>query len=98
MNRIQVFRAALAAAWIGCAGGNATAQTFTILHTFTGQSDGADPRGGVTLGKNGMIYGTTSGGGSTAGLGTIFSSDQSGNLVTLHVFNEVDGATPKLGS
>jgi hypothetical protein len=45
--------------------------TETILHTFTGQNgDGATPEGALALGR-GVIYGTTSTGG-TAGQGTVF--------------------------
>ena len=39
----------------------------TSLHDFTGGSDGANPRGGVTLDGNGNLYGTTIYGGSLQG-------------------------------
>jgi uncharacterized repeat protein (TIGR03803 family) len=42
----------------------AQAQTFSVLHTFTG-SDGAFPYSGVTIDAAGHLYGTTSRGGST---------------------------------
>ena len=38
------------------------AQTFTVLHTFTGQQDGAYPDGGLTMDVAGNFYGTTFGG------------------------------------
>ena len=39
-------------------------QTYTILHEFTGGSDGGFPLSGVTLDRAGNLYGTTSIGGS----------------------------------
>jgi uncharacterized protein (TIGR03437 family) len=44
----------------------------TTLHSFTGGTDGGGPNPGLTIGDNGVIYGTTVGGG-TAGLGTVFT-------------------------
>ncbi len=41
----------------------ARAQTFSVIHTFTGSGgDGANPESGVTL-RGGVLYGTTYGGG-----------------------------------
>lgn len=37
---------------------------FTVLHTFTGGSDGGNPEGTLVFGKNGSLYGTTYGGGA----------------------------------
>ncbi|HXM20124.1 MAG TPA: choice-of-anchor tandem repeat GloVer-containing protein [Terriglobales bacterium] len=45
-----------------------SAPTYKVLHSFTG-SDGSGPWGGVTLGRNGSLYGTTAGGGVC---GTVF--------------------------
>jgi uncharacterized repeat protein (TIGR03803 family) len=42
----------------------AQAQTLTVLHTFTGGTDGYEPYAGVTLDQQGRIYGTTIQGGS----------------------------------
>jgi len=39
------------------------AQTFTVLHTFTGGQDGGIPQAGLTLDRQGNLYGTTQGGG-----------------------------------
>ena len=60
-----------------------TAQTgFSTLYSFTGQNgDGGEPNGILAIGKNGVLYGTTAGGGSSpcsggvlvpAGCGTVF--------------------------
>ncbi len=37
----------------------------TVLHSFTGGADGADPNGGMVLDRQGNLYGTTQGGGAT---------------------------------
>ena len=47
---------------------SAQAQTFTVLHNFTGGQDGATPTGGITLDQAGNLYGTTSTGGNTGRL------------------------------
>jgi len=49
----------------------AQAQTYTVLHNFTGGADGANPRAGVTLDQGGNLYGTTSAGGYTGGRCTV---------------------------
>src|SRR5271167_4814317 len=48
----------------------AQAQTFKVLHNFTGQ-DGANPESGVTMDKAGNLYGTTFRGGSS-GNGVVY--------------------------
>jgi uncharacterized repeat protein (TIGR03803 family) len=61
--------------------GRLTAQTFTTLHTFAGESDGAAPLTGLTLSGN-TLYGTASAGGNlnfmTPGGGTIFAVQTDG--------------------
>jgi len=49
----------------------AQAYTYTKLHDFTGQTDGANPGAGVTIDRAGNLYGTTFGGGS--GYGTVYN-------------------------
>jgi uncharacterized repeat protein (TIGR03803 family) len=39
--------------------------TYSILHSFAKGSDGVFPEGGVVLDKNGVLYGTTMGGGAS---------------------------------
>ena len=48
--------------------------TEQVLYSFAGGTDGALPYAGVTLGKNGMLYGTTYEGGYS-GEGTVFAID-----------------------
>ncbi len=45
--------------------------TETILHSFEGDDDGSYPQGGVTVDKNGALYGTTTSSG-TDNLGTVW--------------------------
>lgn len=72
----------------------ASAQTLTLLHTFTG-SDGAYPVGSLIV-SNATLYGTTFIGGAN-NLGTLFRMDTGGGGYTnLHVFagGAADGANP----
>ena len=55
----------------------AQAQTFTVIHTFTGGGDGADPRVGVTPDGRGNLYGTASAGGPRHA-GVVFKLSHSG--------------------
>ena len=45
---------------------SAQAQTFQVLHNFTGGQDGADPLDGLTIDRYGNLYGTASAGGHQA--------------------------------
>jgi uncharacterized repeat protein (TIGR03803 family) len=63
---------------------------FTLLHTFSGPGDGADPLG-VILGSDGNLYGIAGSGGEIIGdylygLGTIFKVDTSGGFSVLYTF------------
>ena len=49
----------------------AQAQTFSVIHTFTGGMDGAAPAAGLTLDAAGNLYGTASAGGN-AGAGAVY--------------------------
>jgi uncharacterized repeat protein (TIGR03803 family) len=78
----------------------AQAQTFQVLHTFTGGADGGSPEAGVTIDAAGNLYGTTWYGG-TAGTGTVFKLKRSGAgwvLAPLYSFGGAnasrDGANP----
>ena len=58
---------------------------FTVLHTFSGGTDGASPYAGVIRDTAGNLYGTTYlGGGLNAG--TVFKLDKDGNETVLHAF------------
>src|SRR5258708_2472304 len=81
----QLLRAIAAFAIFSLGLVNSSAQTETVLHTFTGGSDGELPFSGVTLDSAGNLYGTTWDGGSAGcggyGCGTVFelSPTTSGN-------------------
>ena len=73
----------------------------TVLHAFTGGSDGANPDAAL-IDVNGTLYGTTRlGGGSRCdklGCGTVFTITPSGSENVLHAFTgPPDGAWPAAG-
>jgi len=67
----------------------------TVLHTFTGGSDGGNPYAGVILDSSGNLYGTASNGG-TANAGVIYKLDPAtGQETVLYNFTGgADGANP----
>ncbi len=69
--------------------------TLTRLHTFVGGAAGRTPEAGLTVGADGLLYGTTLYGG-IHDAGTIFSLDPASGVVELlHHFNRpVDGSGP----
>ena len=87
---------------------SAQAQTFKVLHTFTGGLDGATPRAGLTIDHAGNLYGTTAFGGtgacdnvgSPSGCGTVFRMVRTGSawrFIPLYSFagsSYNDGASP----
>ncbi|HXC98216.1 MAG TPA: choice-of-anchor tandem repeat GloVer-containing protein [Verrucomicrobiae bacterium] len=83
-------------------GGNASGVVFTVttngsfttLHSFTGGSDGSTPYAGLTLGGDGNLYGSASGGGG-GNYGTLFQITTNGTFRTLVSFNGTNGANPK---
>jgi uncharacterized repeat protein (TIGR03803 family) len=75
-----------------------TSGTETVLHTFTGQPDGASPNSGLFLDSKGNLYGTTYSGGQYNN-GTIFKLDSKGNFTVLYSFGAaaLDGENPSTG-
>jgi uncharacterized repeat protein (TIGR03803 family) len=65
----------------------------TVLHAFTGGSDGANPYAGVIRDAEGNLYGTTLFGGNM-GLGVVYKVAKTGNETVLHSFSGSDGANP----
>ncbi len=76
----------------------------TRVHSFCSQSgctDGENPFAGLIQGIDGNLYGTTFGGGTAKGFGTVFKITPSGTLTTLHSFCTQsgcpDGQFPQTG-
>ena len=70
----------------------------TLLHNFTGGSDGQGPEGQLLLDSQGNLYGVTNSGG-TFDEGTVFNVTRSGNEAVLYSFgtNGGDGTYPTGG-
>jgi uncharacterized repeat protein (TIGR03803 family) len=73
----------------------AQAQTYTVLHRFTGP-DGYFPRAGLIADPAGSLFGTTYGGGA-AGFGTVFRLDTTGLTVLNSFPGGADGAILSAG-
>jgi uncharacterized repeat protein (TIGR03803 family) len=79
-----------------------TAGHETVLYSFTGGADGANPIGGVIRDSDGNFYGTTYAGGSVpcsaVGCGVVYKLDASGHETVLYSFTgAADGALPMAG-
>jgi uncharacterized repeat protein (TIGR03803 family) len=75
-------------------GNQAPAQTFTVLHTFTGSPDDGACASNILRDGNGTLYSTTYFGG-LYGFGTVFKLDKSGKETVLYSFTGgADGALP----
>jgi uncharacterized repeat protein (TIGR03803 family) len=73
----------------------AQGQTFSVVHSFVGGSDGANPLGGFTIDAAGNLYGTTNVGGASSE-GTVFKVGPKGKETVLHSFTGgTDGANPQ---
>ena len=74
--------------------------TLTVLHTFTGLSDGGAPTSGLVFDQAGNLYSTTYVGGAYS-LGTVFELTPSGSGWTESVLHDFaggnDGANPEAG-
>ena len=72
--------------------------TLTTVYSFcilASCADGSNPLGGVTLGFDGNLYGTTGNGGGAGKAGTLFKVTPAGKLTTLHAFaNGTDDSAP----
>jgi uncharacterized repeat protein (TIGR03803 family) len=66
----------------------------TVLYSFTGGGDGANPAAGVIGDAAGNLYGTTPAGGAS-GYGVVFKLDKSGESVLYSFTGGADGANPE---
>jgi uncharacterized repeat protein (TIGR03803 family) len=62
-----------------------SAQSFSLLYTFTSTAVGSGPYAAPIQGLDGNLYGTTSGGGANQH-GTVYKVSPAGDLTTLHSF------------
>jgi uncharacterized repeat protein (TIGR03803 family) len=73
----------------------------SVLHTFTGGEDGANPLAGLIFDAAGNLYGTTGEGGGVQDRGTVFklapNPDGTWTENVLHRFAYTDGANPVAG-
>ena len=70
----------------------------TVLYNFTGGADGGFPHAGLVRDAGGNLYGTTTGGGDTAGAGVVFKVTPAGLETVLHTFTSApDGDAPYAG-
>jgi uncharacterized repeat protein (TIGR03803 family) len=73
------------------------AQTFKVVHNFTGTSDGGNPLDGFVADTSGNLYGTTSAGGNS-GNGAVIEFSKAGVESVLYSFaGGTDGSSPQAG-
>src|ERR1700741_416031 len=88
----------IAIAFMAAVTRQARAQTYMVIHNFSGRADGAGPLAGVTIDAAGNLYGTTWGGGDM-GDGTVFKLGRKGSswiLSSLYSFaGSNDGGQPE---
>jgi uncharacterized repeat protein (TIGR03803 family) len=60
----------------------------TVLHAFTGGTDGGSPSSGLVRDSNGNLYGTATFGGNCRACGLVFKVDPTGNETVLYDFTE----------
>lgn len=82
----------------------AQAQTYRVLHNFTGGADGANPQSSLIRDNTGNLYGTTTFGGdrsacSGSGCGVAFKLDAAGKETVFYTFGTgiADGVYPSAG-
>jgi uncharacterized repeat protein (TIGR03803 family) len=108
----NVYGTTLYAGLAGCGNGEGCGMVFklsktgeeTVLHTFTGGTDGGWPLARLVRDKAGNLYGTASGGGDPScydgyGCGTVFRLDLAGTFTVLYTFTGTggDGSGPEAG-
>jgi len=92
-GRASLVLALLLAAMIAAAT-SAEAQTYKVIHTFTGGSDGIEPETGLLLAPDGL-YGVTYVGGGDSETGTVFRIDKAGHETVLFRFPGCCDVYPK---
>jgi uncharacterized repeat protein (TIGR03803 family) len=93
MRNLNFFFAAVFGLVLAVAMPLAQAQTFHLLHEFTGGADGAFPKGTLVRDQAGNLYGTTNFGGPSSA-GVVYKIDPTGAETVLFAFDGANGATP----
>jgi uncharacterized repeat protein (TIGR03803 family) len=91
---VRLIRLLWAAALLLPALGAHAGVIYTNLHSFA-STDGAYPQAGLVQGSDGIFYGTTYGGGTSGGYGTVFKISTNGVLNSLYTFDYTDGDNPE---
>ncbi|WP_457767649.1 choice-of-anchor tandem repeat GloVer-containing protein [Cyanobium sp. ULC082] len=74
---------------------NSITNQISTAASFTG-ANGANPKGSLTAGANGLFYGTTETGSGLAGAGSVFTFDSLTNQISAAAFfTAADGANPQ---
>lgn len=69
--------------------------TLTVLYSFAGGSDGANPLSAPIVGAHGNLYGVTETGGGNCNCGTVYRISRKGKEKVLHAFTgQPDGFDP----
>ena len=96
-TRLRILTLAIATAIISIGAPLAQSQTYRVVYTFAGGTDGIAPQGGLVTDGKGNLYGTTASGGVFSGCrwqygcGTVFVLSLSGQEKVLHRFNGSSG-------
>jgi uncharacterized repeat protein (TIGR03803 family) len=70
----------------------------SVMYSFAGGTDGANPQGGLIIDKAGNLYGTTNAGGGVEDAGTVFEITAAGEEEVLYTFPAgKNGAFPEAG-
>src|SRR5579871_5094013 len=104
-SRLNSTLTLLIAVGLSAAAVTAQAQTYTVIHNFTGGADGAYPYAGLTIDAHGNFYGTANQGGhpgicppQNLGCGTVYKLARAGSgwvFTPLYKFTgEPDGGGP----
>jgi uncharacterized repeat protein (TIGR03803 family) len=94
-NLITSLCAAMLAGWC-CQMAQAQIAQVQMLYAFT-STNGIAPFAGLCAGQDGNFYGTTTGGGTNGGNGTVFRVTTNGVLTMLVSFNNTNGSDPQAG-
>jgi uncharacterized repeat protein (TIGR03803 family) len=85
--------AAILFLWVSMTVPSVWAQTYTVLYTFKGGSDGLYPSAALLQDSEGNLYGTTAGAAAKNRGGTVFKVSSTGEFTLLHNFGAAGPTT-----